>query len=356
METCSSTRRLALAGMLAALVVAACGGGTQTTPTAAPSAAATAATAAPSVASVKLKVAVFGAIQDAGFFIAEDRGYFKNEGLDIEVVPSQNATQGITFLGSGQVDVAGIAPTPGLFNAIADGIKVKIVADKARIDPKHSPVALAVRKQLFDSGAIKSVKDLKGKKVGLPSLETGTGADLNAALQEGGLTVDDVTIIPGPPPDGYSSLKNGALDAAVLLEPFLATATADGTAKVLRLFGEVMPGSQDGVVAFGERMLNDKQLGARFMRAYLKALADFNAAFPTDGSSGKGRAEIVQILIKNTSVKTLALYDQMQYPYYAADGGVDTASIDTFQQFFINRKLQKKFVPASDYFVKIATQ
>ena len=335
------------------LLVAACGPAAQPAATTAPTTAATTAPSTPPPV-VQLKVAVFGSINDAGFFIAQDKGYFKAENLEITFVPSQNAAQGITFLGSGQVEVAGLSATPGLFNAIADGINVKIVADKARIDAKHSTLALVVRKQLFDSGAITSLKDLKGKKVFLSAIETTGGANFAFALKEVGLTVDDVTVQPGSPADGFNSLKGGAVDAAVLFEPFLANAIADGTAKVLRPFGEVHPNSQDGIVAYGEKMLKDTQLGARFMRAYVKALKDFMAGYPLDGSAGTGRAEIVQILIKNTSVKNAALYDQMQFPFFATDGSIDTVSTDRFQQFFIERKVQKKFIPASDYYVKIA--
>lgn len=350
--------RIGLVGVVAALVMAACGGGAPAATTAptASAAASVVATATPPPVVVKLKAASFGSISDAPFFIAQDKGYFKDEYLDVEFVPSQNAAQGITFLASGQVEVAGLAPTPGLFNAIADGIKVKIVADKGQIDARHSYVALVIRKQLYDAGTIKTVKDLKGKKVGVSGLETGTGAELHYTLQEAGLTINDITVVPGSPPDGYNGLKNGALDAAALQEPFLAQALADGSGQLVRVFGEVMPHGQNGIVAFGERMLNDKPLAARFMRAYLRGVAAFNAAFPDDKANAKGREEIVQILIKYTTVKNPALYDQVRMPLFPADASIDTKSIDKFQQFFIDQKLQKKFVPVSDYYQKIETK
>lgn len=350
-------QHLAVLAAIAGLVTAACvGGQAGPSPTATPTPGQTGAGASPTPTAppevAQLKVASFGSISDAPFFIARDKGYFEEEFIEVELVPSQNAAQGITFLGSGQVEVAGLAATPGFFNAILDGFNVKIVADKGQIGPDNSYVTLVVRKDLYDEG-VTSVADLRGRTVGVSGLETGTGAELALTLREAGLTIDDINLVPGSPPDGFSGLLGGALDAAVLQEPFLARALADDEAVILRKFGEVVPNGQNGVVAFGERMLADPELSARFMRAYLKAVADFKAAFPTDGSSPQGKDEIVAILVENTPVKDAALYDTMQMPLFTDDGSIDTESVDLFQEFFIEKGLQREFVPASDYFQRI---
>src|SRR3979409_746538 len=75
-----------------------------------------------------LKVGAIGAVSDAGIFIAQEKGYFKDEGLDVEIVGFKAAPQILPAIATGEVQVSGSAVTPALFNAIQRGVEMKIVA------------------------------------------------------------------------------------------------------------------------------------------------------------------------------------------------------------------------------------
>jgi NitT/TauT family transport system substrate-binding protein len=298
---------------------------------------------------VALKVGLFGALSDAGLILAKDNGYFAAQHIDVTFVPSQSAPTIIGLVASGKIDAAGTAPTPGLFNAISSNVDLKIAADKGRIDAKHSWTGLVVH----TDGGPASVADLKGKKIALPDINTSTGAELSKALDGAGLTTKDVTLVPGSAADNFSAFMSGSVDAAALQEPFIAKALASGKAKVLMPFGQVLPDGQNGILLFGEKLSGNTALAKRFMTAYLKGIADYNAAFPTDGSAPVGQDAVVKALIANTAVKDASLYTSMQPVLFATDGAVDTASIDYFQKFLVSIGSQKAVIPSSDYLLKL---
>src|SRR3954470_8195475 len=80
---------------------------------------AAAAPAASLAPAVNVKVGTIAAINDAGLYLALERGYFAAEGLDVELVPFRASADMIPLMGNGQLDVGSGAAIPSIFNAIA---------------------------------------------------------------------------------------------------------------------------------------------------------------------------------------------------------------------------------------------
>src|ERR1044071_3818408 len=79
-----------------------------------------------------VRVGIISNATDATFFWAQERGYLREQGLDMETTPFNSANFMVAPLGADQLDVGGGAPGPGLFNAILRGVNLRIVADRAR--------------------------------------------------------------------------------------------------------------------------------------------------------------------------------------------------------------------------------
>ena len=79
-------------------------------------------------------------------------GFFSDEGLEISILGFNSAAQMIAPLGTGELDVGGGTVSAGLYNAVARGINLKIVADQASMKPGYGYSSLMVRRDLVDGG------------------------------------------------------------------------------------------------------------------------------------------------------------------------------------------------------------
>src|SRR5919202_570559 len=106
--------------------------------------------AATTLAADKVSVGLTNASTDVGLFVADAKGYFKEEGIELSFTPFDSAAKMIAPLGAGQLDVSGGAASSGLYNAVERGIDIRIVADKARNENGFQ--SFLIRKALLDSG------------------------------------------------------------------------------------------------------------------------------------------------------------------------------------------------------------
>src|SRR5205814_2284119 len=80
----------------------------------------------------------------AAVFIGRERGYLREEGIEIEEVPFDTSSQNIPAIAAGQIDVGAGGIASGFFNAIAQGISARIVLDLSTV-PAEMPWAIALK-------------------------------------------------------------------------------------------------------------------------------------------------------------------------------------------------------------------
>ncbi|GAA1727090.1 aliphatic sulfonate ABC transporter substrate-binding protein [Isoptericola hypogeus] len=141
--------------------------------------------------------------------IAEDQGLWAEHGVDVTTSSFTNGPLQIQALGTGDLDFGYIGP--GAFWMPASG-QAKIVAMNT----------LGQADRVVAQPGIDSVEELKGKKVAIPE---GTSGDmiLTLALQDAGMTKDDVEIVPMEPAAIVAALSSGQIDGAGFWYPALAT-------------------------------------------------------------------------------------------------------------------------------------
>ena len=266
---------------------------------------ATFATVQSGVAADHVSVGVVGNSSDAGFYIAKDKGYFRDEGLDVEFVPFDGAQKMVAPLGTGDLDVGGGAASASLYNAAARQIGIRIVADRSGMGTGYQFQTLMIRKALVDSGRFKSYADLKGLKFALLAPGGSPGSTLNEAAIKGGIRYEEIERVYLPFPAQVGAFKNSAVDASLMIEPFASTIVNAGDGVRFASTEDFYPGDQIGMVFFAEKFIQTKKaLGLKFMRAYVRALRDYNDAVK-DGrfsDSPKGK-DITRIMAKNLGLK-----------------------------------------------------
>lgn len=113
--------------------------------------------------------------------------------------------------------------------------------------------ALMVRK---DSG-IYSMRDLKGKRLAVPNRFSNQYLVIAKALEDNGLTLQDLTILEMPPPDMPAALYAKAVDAVISGEPFMAQTELDGYGRVLYQAKELWPNFISCVLVVREDLIRD---------------------------------------------------------------------------------------------------
>jgi ABC-type nitrate/sulfonate/bicarbonate transport system substrate-binding protein len=222
-----------------------------------------------------VKVAYSPTTANAPLYIAKDEGYFARQGIDVELVSFPSSTAALPGLVNGDIAVSGGALTSGLYNAIAHGAHVRIVADKGRLGSQGycNATALMVRKDLFENGTVRSIADLRGHKIMAINDQE---YSISNALSMGNLTMDDVGIVKMDYPSGFIALQNGAVDAGFLTEPYI-TKTLDRGAAVVLLPGTEYYQDFPLPLFYGPVLLDkDPDLGRRFMVAYLQGVKQYN--------------------------------------------------------------------------------
>ena len=287
-----------------------------------------------------IRVGTTNSSSDAPLFIAERKGYFKQEGLTVEFTSFDSAAKMIAPLGNGQLEVGAGSPAAGFFNAAARGLNIKMVADKGSMPPGYGYLGVLVRKDLVDSGRYKSLADFKGMKVALPAQGTTTDGTLNEALKRGGLKWNDVEVTYLGFPQHVVAFQNKAIDAAVTTEPSATKAEQLGVAKRVAGGDEVFPNQQVAVILYGGQFIKDQPDAARkFMKAYLKGVRDYNDALVNGKLAGPNADEIIRILTSDTIIKDAGVYKAIVPNGCNPDGTVNVESLKKDLQFFRDRGL-----------------
>lgn len=291
---------------------------------------------------VSMKVGAIGALSDAGIFIAYDRGYFKREGLDVQLIRFKAAPQILPSIATNQVWASGSAVTPAFFNAINRGVKMKLVADKGQVTKGFSWASLAIRSDLKNK--IKTFKDLKGRKIAITGEGT-SATEAGQALALGGLGPKDVTFVKLGLPEMVAALSHKAVDAATLLEPFITLAVVKKIAINWKPMGDFLPyKGQNGIIIFSEQFTKEHPEAAkRWMVAYLHGTRDYMDAI----TKGKDREAIFKSLAKHTRVKDLSLYNKMAPVHFDPNGRLEKRSLEEDQKWFMRVGEQKKHVDLS---------
>lgn len=343
---CGSAPSSSSAAASAKPSAASAAGSSAVKPTTAASAATSAAPAASAGAANVVNLGLLSSVSDAGFYVAMDKGYFEEQGIEIKTNPFQSAAYMVAPLSEGQLDVGGGAPSAGLGNALARDIGIKIVADKGSVPEDSSFQALMIRQDLITSGQFKGqYSDLKDLKLA-DTAEGNTGNVSTAfALQKGGLKWEDAQHVFMSFPSMSAAFAGKSIDGGLVIEPFLTQIAAKKVATVFKRTNEFYPNHQVAVVMYSPKFVKDRaELAQKFMVAYLKALRLYNDAFFKKPRDQKAYDDVVDVLAKHTPVKDKSLYAKMEMPGLDPNGAVILKSLQTDQQWYLEHGYQKASV------------
>jgi NitT/TauT family transport system substrate-binding protein len=201
-------------------------------------------------------------------FAAEKQGYFAQEGISVTTQPVQGGALGIPGLVSGSFDVL-YTNTLSVITAWERGIDVRVIAESART-PTTPPDPLGLFKRKGDK--IASGKDLEGKTVAINTRGTLLHLTMQRWIKQTGGDVSKVTFREIPLPSMLDALKNKQVDAAYLLDPYLALAREDSDLEIAAWpTSSVMPGLSSSLwIVSGKWADANPELVKAYTRAFYK--------------------------------------------------------------------------------------
>lgn len=156
--------------------------------------------------------------------IAERNGYFKQEGLDVEIQDFPGGAKALQALLGGSVDIVSGAYEHTISQQ-AKGQAIQALV----LEGQYSAIVLALPKA--KAASYKSPADLKGMKIGVTAPGSSTNMFVNILLAKAGLSPDDVSIVGvGAGAGAVAIMKRGEIDAISNLDPVIAQLESDGTA------------------------------------------------------------------------------------------------------------------------------
>jgi NitT/TauT family transport system substrate-binding protein len=310
-----------------------------TVSSAAPAAAAAPLGQLPTTPVVDVKVGAILISAAAPHLIALERGYFRDVGLSVEIVPFSNGAELLPALTQGQIQVGFCASGLVCLNALSRGAAVQYVADyqsAGQTERSSGSIALVARKDLWDAGTIRTAGDVVGRTIHAPSGARGAGPWLDVAfwLHRHGLDPNGVELSTLPFPDQLVAMQNRGIEVGYQTEPLLSAGLARGAHEVLAPIEEMHPNAQilslmywAGIDRLGP------MVGERFMVAYLRGARDYLNAF----EYGIEQEAVIDILVKHTTLKDPAVHRQSRHHWINPNGMLNRATLEGDVAFLVQQ-------------------
>ncbi len=319
--------------LLAAVTAVACAGSPRAASPAPPAAPTAAAASAPTAeapsAPAERQTIQYGynpILAGTPMYLAQDRGYFTEQGLDVTFTPFDSGALMIAPASAGQLDAIAAVPSPSLFNALVRNVALKAIAMQS-----WSEATLLLRKDLADSGQVKTPADLKGKRVSFNVEGSPVDYQLRRALLAQGLTLADFDVARLANSDLAAALANGAVDAGTASDPLPVLIEERGIGVRFLNTADVIGPQPSGLLVAGPSLLErGDAITTRFVAAFLKGLRDSIAATHDHHVDDPA---VLEIISKWTRVpaETIA---QVHTPTADPSGRIDLANLNEQQDFW----------------------
>ena len=195
-------------------------------------------------------------------YLAQDKGFFKDEGMDVLVVMFNAGATNLQALIGGDVQI------------MAGGVPETVLARARGADIKNFwAISNVMPFQIYGSPALKSLKDGKGKKFAISRFGSLSEFLTRSALRQSGVDPKDVTMLQiGATPARFTTLATGIVDATILWFPVTERAKAAGMNKLFDLKDLYPNWTNVGFIARETWLAKEKEQTTKFLRAYQRGV------------------------------------------------------------------------------------
>jgi NitT/TauT family transport system substrate-binding protein len=242
-----------------------------------------------------LKLSSSGAV-----FIAREKGYFREQGLDADLKIFTAAQQVPVAVTSGDADFGVTGLTAGFYNLAGRGA-LKIIGAQSREEKGYQLNAYLVTNKAWEAG-FKTLKDFPGKRLATTTTGSTFHYSIGILAAKHGFDVKSVTLVPLQSlPNMAAAFKGAQVDATIA--PVTVARQLEGDGKIIGWVGDETPW-QLGALFTSPKLIQEKRsLVEKFMRAYAKGARDYHLAFNARDKGqevrGPGYDDAIAILVKS---------------------------------------------------------
>ena len=263
----------------------------------------------PAAAQQRVSVVTQRLAADGALFIAGVKGYFKAEGIDIQVGAYNATREVLEAVASGRSDFGLTELTPAAFN-LAGHNAITIVAAQAREKRDFEGAELVASNAAYDRG-IRKFEDIAGKVVGIETLGTQAHYQLSEVARVKGFKLPSMTVQTLYTANELAkAVETGRVDAAILPQPLARDVITASQGKLIGWMSDIGE-MQTGALFTTPKMIKDKrETVEKFVRAYRRGVAEYAAAMlrrdryakrVSDDTSQKAAGIIARFVYPDTS-------------------------------------------------------
>ncbi|WP_375786485.1 ABC transporter substrate-binding protein [Bradyrhizobium sp. Pha-3] len=304
---------------------------------------------------LKAKIGVLRLSSSAPVFIAQDKGYFRDAGLDVELKFFDAAQPIAVATASGDVDFGVTAVTAGLYNLAGKGT-LKVIGGMSREKAGYPLIGYFASNNAYAAG-LKTPKDLAGKRVAVTQVGSSFHYSLGLLADKYGFKLSDVKIVPLQSlSNAAAALKGETVDAALLPVSTARTLIDSNGAKFLGWVGDETPW-QLGAIFASPKTLANAALVTRLLTALTRADHEYHDVILTairDGVApiNEKTKPLLEIIAKYTNLPVEQVVGNCAY--IDPDGKLDVKNVDNQikwlqGQGFVDKGFDAGAIIAKDY-------
>ncbi|WP_375311457.1 ABC transporter substrate-binding protein [Bradyrhizobium sp. A5] len=278
---------------------------------------------------LKARVGVLRLSSSAPVFIAQDKGYFREAGLDVELKFFDAAQPIAVAVTSGDIDFGVTAFTAGLYNLAGKGV-LKVIGGMSREKAGYPLIGYFASNNAYAAG-LKTPKDLAGKRIAVTQVGSSFHYSLGLLADKYGFKLAEVKVIPLQSlSNAAAALKGETVDAALLPVSTARKLMDEGGAKFLGWVGDETPW-QLGAVFAAPKTLTNKVLVTKLLGALAKADREYHdviLAAMKDGVApiNEQTKPLLEIIAKYTNLPVEQVVGNCAY--IDPDGKLDVKNVD----------------------------
>jgi NitT/TauT family transport system substrate-binding protein len=292
----------------------------------------------------KINLSVIKAATYGCFFLAQDRGYFAANGLDVNFVYFDASPPIAVATAAGSVDFGVAATSAGFFNLTHS---LRIIGGFAREVPGFQGMTFVASMKGWNAG-IHSFKDLAGHTVSIGTVGSSPHYSLSLIEAKYGIDPQSIRLVPLQSASNQASaLAGGSVDAGVTISTVLMPDVQRGQTKLLGFVGDETPWQLSSMFVT-TKTADNKDLVERFLRAYRHGAHDYIDAFV--GPDGKRRDSPTQAAVLDIVGKYIGQTPEQMKPaigYIDPDAKLDVADLQRQVDWYVAQGMLKTRVDVS---------